>query len=389
MKKKILVITSGFPIESAIQRYAFVDNLVCAMNDHFAECTVVYPISVTHAVIHKEKLPPKNWVRETGNGSKFTVYCPRIITLSNSKNRYIRLLCNRLNLRVFGHAVAKTIRRNKLAFDISYGHFLSPSGIIAAQIGEKCKAISCMAYGENSPYTIEDVGEEYARKKLKKLDAVVSVSLDNARYLKEYHIVDAGKIEVFPNSVDMAIFHPRDKIQARKQLGMPEDVFIVSFLGYFSETKGSERLSEAINRLENVYSIFIGNGDKSPTCDNILFQNRLPHEKIPEYLAASDVFVLPTLAEGCCNAIVEALACGLPVVSSNLPFNDDILDSECSIRVDTTSVEEIAAAIKELQENPEKVEKMHKAAIVKSQAFNIVNRAANILKWIETCGEKK
>ena len=389
MRKKIIVITSGYPIESAIQRYAFVDNLVCAMNDHFADCDVIYPISVTHALIHKEKLPPKREVRKTENGSGFTVYCPRIITLSNSKNRFVRILCNRLNLKVFSRAVTHTIQKNKLQFDISYGHFLSPSGITAAQTGKKYGAISCMAYGENSPYTIEDVGEEYARKKLQDLDAVVSVSSDNARYLKEHHIVDADKIEVFPNSVDTAVFHPRDKIQARKQLGMPEHAFIVSFLGYFSETKGSKRLSDAIDRLENVYSIFIGSGDEVPACDHILFQDRLPHGEIPVYLAASDVFVLPTLAEGCCNAIVEALACGLPVISSNLPFNDDILDPECSIRIDTSSVEEIAAAIKTLQESPEKVEKMHQAAIEKSRAFNIVNRAENILNWIETCGGKK
>lgn len=388
MKKRILVITSGYPIESAIQRYAFVDNLVCAMNDHFADCVVLYPISVTHALLHKEKLPSRNWVRVTQNGSEFIVYCPRIITLSNSKIKYIRLLCNRFNQKVFSHAVLHTIRKNNLNFDIVYGHFLSPSGITATEMGERYGATSCMAYGENSPYTIENVGEDYARKKLEKLNSVVSVSTENAKYLNKHRIVDAGKIKVFPNSVDTTVFYPRDKVQARRKLGMPENAFIVSFLGYFTETKGSERLSEAISKLKDVYSIFIGSGNKIPTCENILFMSQLPHEVIPEYLAASDVFVLPTLAEGCCNAIVEALACGLPVISSNLPFNDDILDSECSIRIDTSNVEEIADAIRRLQEDPNRVEKMHEAAIRKSKEFNIVNRAENILKWIEKCGEQ-
>ena len=116
MRKKMLVITSGYPIKSSIQRYAFVDNLVCAMNDHFADCTVVYPISITHAILHKEELPPKHEIRTTQNGSKFSVYCPRIITISNSKQKIVRLLINRMNQSIFSRAVMKTIRKNKLKF---------------------------------------------------------------------------------------------------------------------------------------------------------------------------------------------------------------------------------------------------------------------------------
>ncbi len=66
---------------------------------------------------------------------------------------------------------------------------------------------------------------------------------------------------------------------------------------------------------------------------------------IPNYICASDVFVLPTTAEGCCNAIIEAMGCGLPIVSSDRAFNYDILNEENSILVDPESVDEIDNAI--------------------------------------------
>ena len=93
-------------------------------------------------------------------------------------------------------------------------------------------------------------------------------------------------------------------------------------------------------------SIFIGSGEQTPEIDGILFCGKLPHDQIVHYLNAADVFVLPTLAEGCSNAIIEAMACGLPIISSDLPFNDDILDAENSIRVNSLDVESIAEAIR-------------------------------------------
>lgn len=63
------------------------------------------------------------------------------------------------------------------------------------------------------------------------------------------------------------------------------------------------------------------------------------------------MFCLPTLNEGCSNAIVEAIACGLPIISSNLPFNDDILDSSNALLVNPESVDDIASAIKQLMDN--------------------------------------
>lgn len=90
-----------------------------------------------------------------------------------------------------------------------------------------------------------------------------------------------------------------------------------------------------------------------PDIKNMLHCGTVPHEKVYMYLNASDVFVLPTLAEGLCNAILEALACGVPVISSDLPFNYDVLDDSCSILVNPKNKDEIYSAILRLKEDEE------------------------------------
>lgn len=99
----------------------------------------------------------------------------------------------------------------------------------------------------------------------------------------------------------------------------------------------------------------------------------------------ADVFVLPTLAEGCCNAIIEAMACGLPIISSDLPFNDDILDDACSIRINPKSVNEIANAIQLLCGNPNLQNQMSKASLDKAASLTIENRAKKIVDFMNVC----
>ena len=58
---------------------------------------------------------------------------------------------------------------------------------------------------------------------------------------------------------------------------------------------------------------------------NILYCGKLQHECIPELLCAADFFILPTKAEGCCNAIIAAMACGLPILCSDVCDNPSIV----------------------------------------------------------------
>lgn len=117
-------------------------------------------------------------------------------------------------------------------------------------------------------------------------------------------------------------------------------------------------------------------------CPGIIHKGALDHELLPQYENCADVFVLPTQKEGCCNAIVEALAMGLPVISSDGPFNDDILNPKNSIRINPNDVNEITKAIRTLRDNDELRNSMSKYSLSRHSDYTIQGRAKRILSFI-------
>ena len=121
-----------------------------------------------------------------------------------------------------------------------------------------------------------------------------------------------------------------------------------------------------------------------PTGPQVLHQGPVPHEDVPVWLSAADIFVLPTLDEGCSNAILEALFCGLPIVSSDLPFNRDVLDDQVAILVNPSHVKEIGQAISLLVNRPEHRAAMSTAALQHSRSFRLGDRAERIYAFLKT-----
>jgi glycosyltransferase involved in cell wall biosynthesis len=143
------------------------------------------------------------------------------------------------------------------------------------------------------------------------------------------------------------------------------------------------RVGEAIRGLAGVKGIFLGKGPNPPQGDNIIVNQSVPHEQVPEWLSAADVFVLPSTFEGCCNAALEAMSCGLPVISSDGAFNDDILNQDVSFRTDPLDVPAIRQAVIRLRDDADLRVRMGLSALSWSEGFDADARARSILDFMK------
>jgi len=386
MIKKMCVITDRYPTEK-YPINTFLDQLVCQFVDMGIECTVIAPYSKILDRLKKNKYAPAyHRIQTTKNNKQFHVYSPTFFSLLGRK--LLKINFASIYQKKFERKAYKVIKSEKIECDAIYAHFIVPSGITAANIGRVLNKPVFIAYGESSLSIIYDNFKlDYIKNILKSINGVIAVSSKNKEELLNKKLVSDNQIDVFPNAIDSSKFHVIDRRDCRKKLGLRDDDFVVAFVGHFINRKGSNRLSKALDQMQDVKSIFIGSGEEQPTCHNIIFSGRVPHSEIIHYLNASDVFVLPTLAEGCCNAIVEAMACGLPIISSNRPFNDDILDESCSIKIDPESISDIAKAIEALKNDTEYRKRLSEGAIKKAESLRIETRAQNIASFMNKCCE--
>jgi teichuronic acid biosynthesis glycosyltransferase TuaC len=340
--KSICIITSKYPNSVNPTELTFVRELVWAIADLGIECSVISPVPFNIELKKAIKLK-KKLIEYTRNNNPVNVYFPRYLGFGQRKISGFNTA--QLTLWSFSNVSIKTFKNFKEMPSAVYGHFAAPAGVTASRIGRKFGVHSFFAYGESSSWSIENIGLQKAREELSSIDGVVAVSSKNKNELLRLDLIDNSKIIVCPNSVDRNHFTNRGKLASREKLNLPKDAFIVSFVGHFIERKGISILVDSINQLDDVFGIFAGSGPLVPTGERVLFADRVSHDDLPYFYSASDIFVLPTLNEGCSNAIIEALSCEIPVISSNYSFNDDILDESNSIKVNPLSVNEIKNAI--------------------------------------------
>lgn len=372
----ICIISSSYPNEDGVGN-TFVEQLVNAMTRIGHRCVVISPLNTfgnRQSEIYKE-----HEIKKIDTDATVEVFRPRIW------NRNIPVVPISTNMYFEQKAIERTICRNKLQFDIFYCHFFASARLVW-HYAHKRKIPLYVATGESKIRRfMQKPCLSFSWEKFKKdTNGVICVSTKNLEECVSLGYADRNKCMVFPNGMNPELFRPLDKIKCREELGYHENDFITITVGEISERKGQRRIIEAIDRISNshIKSIFVGKGETLPKRDYILYEGKVRHDDLPKYLCAADVFVLPTLREGCCNAIVEAMACGLPIVSSDCSFNYDILNSGNSILVDPESTEAIAEALKTLINDRTLAENLAKAALKSSNSLSIDRRASNIIEFI-------
>lgn len=151
---------------------------------------------------------------------------------------------------------------------------------------------------------------------------IVTTASDAEYVVKKYHI-SQNKIQVIPNYVDTDLFRP---IDAPKERGR------VCFVGRLEKQKNLSNLVAAMEGLQ-AHLLLVGDGSEKGLLESVArkknvklsIQAPMPHHKIPDLLGTCEIFVLPSWYEGNPKVLLEAMACGLPVIGANVSGIKEII----------------------------------------------------------------
>ncbi len=375
---RIWVVSNNYPTPHRPHIGTFVESVVAEWVRSGAQVGVIAP--------HPFWSPQtRRFVRgypDSPAGAEPPVLRPGYLSLSNL--RLGPISTRRLGLIPFTRAVRRAARRLPFRPDVVYGHFLFPSGHAAAELGHALGVPAVVAVGESHFTDYErEMGVAFCRRTAQRFQGIVSVSERNRAHCVESYGVSDARVLVAPNAVDSSRFRPPpDRAALRRRLGVPPDRSLAVFVGHFEERKGPLRLIEALADLPGLDLALLGEGPQTPKSDAIIFAGCVAPDEVPAWLGAADVFVLPTLEEGSPNAVVEALACGLPVVSSDIPALRETVNDDCAVLVEPRNPAALREAVAALLGDAERRASMGRAALARAGALTLEARSNRILAWL-------
>lgn len=238
------------------------------------------------------------------------------------------------------------LRKHRNEFNIIDAHFAYPDGYAATLLGKWFQV----------PVTITLRGTEVPLAKMLGRKVRMLKALSNAT--RTFSVADSlkqhvgalgantNKIRVVGNGVDINKFYPLDKQTQREALNIPDNAKVLISVGALVERKGFHRVIEVLPELVKQYPelIYLIVGGDSPEGNikeqliqqvkalkvenHVRFLGALPSTELNKPLSSADVFVLSTANEGWANVFLEAMACGLPVVTTDVGGNKEVVNND-------------------------------------------------------------
>jgi glycosyltransferase involved in cell wall biosynthesis len=221
--------------------------------------------------------------------------------------------------------VLEALKAEGADFDLIDAHYFYPDGVAAARLGAAIGA----------PVVISARGSDVTwipryrrpRRKIQQAANHAAAIVTVSQALKDSLValsVNPEKITVLRNGVDLDRFAPRDRSSLRAQLGLKGPVWLT--VGHLIELKGIHIVIEALARVPDTTLLIAGDGPDEHKLRQLVerlglsararFLGAISHAKLCEYYNAADAMVLASSREGMPNVVLEAMACGTPVLAT-------------------------------------------------------------------------
>ncbi|TBR36177.1 MULTISPECIES: glycosyltransferase [Dyella] len=351
MKLKILVLTNLFPHPWDPLRGTF-------NRQQFGRLGREHEVDVLTAVDFRERMrrPAGEFSAENVNTDHFTFYYPPRF------GRALHALCWLLCL------LWQRGRKLRAAnYDCVLASWAYPDGVAAGWVARYL----------GIPYVMKVHGSDlnvqaaFALRRpqishaLRHARAVVTVSKALADKATEMG-TDAARVHVIYNGVDAALFAPGPRADARARLGLSIDEPLLLYVGNLKETKGCVDLVNALPSVLDHHPdarvAFVGSGacraallhraQALGCADRLMLPGAVAHDALGDWFRAASVLCLPSHNEGVPNVVLEAMACGVPVVATRVGGIPEVVPAYAGILVPPHDPERLAAALLDALDAP-------------------------------------
>jgi len=261
-----------------------------------------------------------------------------------------------------GIGAARHIVAGGYDFDVIDAHYFYPDGIAAIMLGKAlAKPVVITARGTDVNLIPRyPLPRRMILRAARECAAIITV----CAALKDELVAlgaDASKITVLRNGVDLELFHPGDRAMARTSFGMNR--FTLASVGYLVARKGHDLVIGALPALPDIELFIAGAGPeddrlqalarKLGVSDRVRFLGALPQDRLRMLYTAVDSLVLASSREGWANVLLESMACGTPVVASNVWGTPEVVAApEAGVLMNERSSAGIAEAVRRLRRSP-------------------------------------
>ena len=258
--------------------------------------------------------------------------------------------------------------RGRFSIDLIHGHTAYPDGFAAVLLGQAIgrPTIVSLHGGDVNLFFWRFSGRRQGMWAISHADRVIAASTSLRRTVVDEHGADTDKITVIPSGVDVRRFKPIPREEAENRLGLDKGIPRVLYVGAITLSKGIDYLLKSFARLgptarDSVQLVLIGDGDYADRArllaeqlgigHRVTFAGKRPNDQIPWWMNACDVLVLPSLSEGFGVVLIEAMACGKPVVATTCGGPEDIVTPKTGILVPPADEMCLAEALVEVLAN--------------------------------------